>query len=181
MQFGRFPVAGATGAILAHGVRQGSISFRKGRVLSGEDVAALEAAGILDLTIAWLEAGDVAEDAAASRIAHALVREEAGVRIGAAFTGRANLYARTAGLVVMDPEAIAQANRLDEAITIATLASFAKVAAGDMLATIKIIPFAVPQAGVAVAEKLLAASPGLSVKAFLPRQAALIRGTALVT
>ncbi|HUO03436.1 MAG TPA: hypothetical protein VMU31_11695, partial [Rhizomicrobium sp.] len=61
----------AAGAILAHGVRAGALSFRKGRVLSAEDVAQLAEAGIGEITIARLEPGDVAEDQAASRIAQA--------------------------------------------------------------------------------------------------------------
>src|ERR1700742_3220863 len=101
MQFGRFPVAGAVGAILAHGIRQDAISFRKGRILSTDDVAALSEAAIADITIAWPEPGDVPEDAAAARIARALTKDEAGVRVGAAFTGRAHLYARAPGLVVL--------------------------------------------------------------------------------
>ena len=174
MQFGRFPVAGAAGAILAHGVRQGAISFRKGRLLSADDVAALSEAGISDITIAWLEPGDITEDAAASRIADALAKSAAHVRIGAAFTGRANLYSRTTGLVVLDAEAIEAVNRRDEAITVATLPPFAKVIAGQMLATIKIIPYAVREDSVAAVEEILSSSSGLGVKAFLPRQAALI-------
>src|SRR4051812_28092055 len=116
MQFGRFPVAGATGAILAHGVRQGTLSFRKGRVLSADDIQALQAAGISDLTIAWPEPGDIAEDIAAARIARAAVDPAGFVRVGAAFTGRANLYAQQDGLALIDPAAIHAANGQDEAI-----------------------------------------------------------------
>jgi molybdenum cofactor cytidylyltransferase len=174
MQFGRFPVAGAAGAILAHGVRQGTVSFRKGRMLSPEDIQLLKEAGISDVTIAWLEPGDVAEDIAASRIARALAGDDANIRVGAAFTGRANLYARMTGLVTVDTEAVEKANRLDEAITLATLPPFAKVAAGEMLATIKIIPFAAREDRVAKGEELLSSSAGLRAKPFLARQAALI-------
>ena len=174
MQFGRFPAAGAIGAILAHGVRQGSLSFRKGRVLSADDVRALEQAGLTDLTIAWLEPGDVAEDEAAARIAHAAADAGGSVRVGAAFTGRANLYARTDGLALIDAEAIHAANGTDEAITIATLPAFAKVTAGQMLATIKIIPFAAPGSRVAEAEAQLSAATAIRVAPFVPRKAALI-------
>ncbi len=174
MQFGHFPVAGAAGAILAHGVRQGTLSFRKGRVLSAEDVHALQDAGISDITIAWLEPGDVPEDQAATRIAQAAADTGGSVRVGAAFTGRANLYAETAGLVLIDATAIDGANACDEAITLATLPPFAKVAAGQMLATIKIIPFAAREASVAEVEKRLAAGPAIQVMPFAARQMALI-------
>ena len=174
MQFGRFPVAGAAGAILAHGIRQGALSLRKGRVLTTEDVAALTAAGIGDVTIAWLEPGDIAEDAAAGRIAEALADPAGGVRVGAAFTGRANLYARTAGILEIDAEAVGAVNLLDEALTIATLPPFAKVAAGEMLATIKIIPFAAREEHVLAAEARLAEAARLRIAPFASCQAALI-------
>lgn len=174
MQFGRFPVAGATGAILAHGVRQGDLSFRKGRILSADDIRALQEAGISDITIAWAEPGDVSEDKAAARVASAAAAQDGSVRVGAAFTGRVNLYAQTAGLVLIDAAAIDAANAQDEAITLATLQPFAKVAAGQMLATIKIIPFAAREASIAAVETLLAASAAIRVASFLPRNVALI-------
>jgi molybdenum cofactor cytidylyltransferase len=174
MQFGRFPVAGAAGAILAHGVRRETLSFRKGRVLSADDVKALQDAGISDITIAWAEPGDVPEDEAAARVARVAAATDGSVRVGAAFTGRANLYAQAAGLVLIDPSAIDAANTRDEAITLATLQPFAKVAAGQMLATIKIIPFAMRETSVASVETLLAASPAIRVAPFMPRAVALI-------
>lgn len=174
MQFGRFPVAGATGAILAHGVRQGDLSFRKGRILSADDVLALQNAGISDITIAWAEPGDVPEDKAAARVAGAAAAKDGSVRVGAAFTGRVNLYAQTAGLVLMDAAAIDAANLQDEAITLAALRPFAKVTAGQMLATIKIIPFAARETSIASVEKLLGASAAIRVAPFLPRKVALI-------
>jgi molybdenum cofactor cytidylyltransferase len=174
MQFGRFPVAGATGAILAHGVRQGELSFRKGRLLSADDIQALQDAGISDVTIAWPEPGDVPEDKAAARVADAAAAKDGSVRVGAAFTGRVNLYAQAAGLVLIDAPAIQAANAQDEAITLATLQPFAKVAAGQMLATIKIIPFAAHETSVALVETLLAASAAIRVAPFQPRKVALI-------
>ncbi len=173
MQFGRSPVAQAAGAILAHGVRQDGFSFRKGRVLSADDIAQLEDAGITEITVARLEPGDMAEDQAAARIAQA-AGGGGHVRVGAAFTGRANLYAQAAGLALIDTGAIHQANRVDEAITFASLPAFAKVAAGQMLATIKIIPFAAPEASVAAVEKRLATRPAIRIAPFQPKQAALI-------
>lgn len=169
-------MAGAAGAILAHGVRQGEISLRKGRILSADDIALLQEAGISEITIARLEPGDVGEDQAASRIAKAAGSggHDHHVRVGAAFTGRANLYAEAAGLALIDSQAIDDANAADEAITLASLANFAKVAAGQMLATIKIIPFAAPETSVAKVEARLAAQPAFRIAPFRPRRAALI-------
>ena len=173
MQFGRSPVAEAAGAILAHGVHQGDLSFRKGRMLSNDDIAQLEDSGITEITAARLESGDVAEDQAATRIAQVAGSDDH-VRVGAAFTGRANLYAQAHGLALIDTDAIHDANMVDEAITFASLAPFAKVEAGQMLATIKIIPFAAPEASVAAVEKRLAAKPAIRITPFQPKQAALI-------
>ena len=69
--------------------------------------------------------------------------------VAAPFTGRANIYAAAAGLAQIDATAIARLNGIDEAVTIATVAPFERVQAGQMLATIKIIPFAVPAATMA--------------------------------
>jgi hypothetical protein len=69
MKFGAVPLADAIGAILAHGVKHNDGVFKKGRVLSSEDVAALGRAGIARVTVARLEANDVPEDEAARLLA----------------------------------------------------------------------------------------------------------------
>jgi molybdenum cofactor cytidylyltransferase len=171
MEFGTVPTAAAAGAILAHGVRAGEKRFRKGRHLSAADVAEIAAAGIETVTVARLGPDDVGEDEAAARLGARAAGEH--VRLGAAFTGRVNLYALADGVVGIDAGAIAALNGVDEAITIATLPPFAKVAKGQMLATIKIIPFAAPRAAVEACERILAAPP-VAVSAFRPHRAALI-------
>ncbi|HWA92529.1 MAG TPA: molybdopterin-binding/glycosyltransferase family 2 protein [Rhizomicrobium sp.] len=148
MTFGSVPIRDAEGAILAHSVRP----LRKGRVLSAEDIAQLEAAGVREVVVARLEPSDIGEDDAASRIAASCAGD--GVRIGAAFTGRANLYATAPGLALIDAAKVDALNRLDESITLATLAPFARVASRQMLATIKIVPFAAPRACVEAAAAL---------------------------
>jgi molybdenum cofactor cytidylyltransferase len=65
------------------------------------------------------------------------------VRIERAFTGRANLFAQKAGVLSVEKEAIDRLNRVDEAITLATLPAYKPVVEGEMIATVKIIPFAV--------------------------------------
>ena len=66
MKFGDTPVDEAAGAILAHSVRTGGVSFKKGRVLTDADVEGLREAGIATVIAARLEAEDVGEDAAAA-------------------------------------------------------------------------------------------------------------------
>src|SRR3546814_1466292 len=70
MIFGDLPVQDAEGAILAHSRRVGKTTFKKGRALSAEDVAALKEAGIASVVAARLEPGDIGEDAAARSEEH---------------------------------------------------------------------------------------------------------------
>ncbi|MEJ0013253.1 MAG: molybdopterin-binding/glycosyltransferase family 2 protein [Bauldia sp.] len=149
MKFGPVPVAAAGGAILAHSVRLADGALRKGTLLTAEHIAALAAAGIAEVTVARLDVDDVPEDEAAATIAALLAGK--GVRAARPFTGRANLTAEASGVVVIDRAAIDRLNRVDPAITVATVPEYAAVAAGQMIATVKIIPFAVPRATLAKA------------------------------
>ncbi len=170
MQFGPVPLSLARGAILVHGVRADERLLRKGRVLSADDVAALERAGLKEITVARLDADDIGEDEAAARVAS--VSAGSGVRVGAPFTGRVNLYARDAGLARIDAAKIASLNAIDESITLATLAPFARVVPGQMLATVKIIPFAAPRQAVEAAETI--GEPPIAVAPFGEKRVALI-------
>src|SRR5262249_32065791 len=83
----------------------------------------------------------------------------------------ANLYATVGGLVVLDPTAVDTINLIDEAVTLATLQPYASVAPGDMVATVKVIPFAAPERAVKAA---VAAASTISVAAFRPMKVALV-------
>jgi len=143
MWFGEVPVAAAEGAILVHSIRFGKTALKKGRILSAEDTAAISAADIDEITVVRLEPGDVREDPAAGRIAAAAAG--AGISGSPPFTGRANLFADTKGLLVFDRDRVDRLNMIDESITIGTLPRFAVVEPRQMIATVKIIPFAVPE------------------------------------
>jgi molybdenum cofactor cytidylyltransferase len=144
MKFGPAAPAEAKGGIVVHSIRKGGLVLRKGTVVGDAEIAALKAAGIASITVARIEPGDVSEDDAAAGLAAAIVGE--GVRVDRAFTGRANLFAETAGVVVVDQEGIDRFNEVDPDITLATLEAFAPVVPGKMIATVKIIPFAVSAA-----------------------------------
>ncbi|HTR14748.1 MAG TPA: molybdopterin-binding protein [Roseiarcus sp.] len=139
MKFGSVPLSEAEGAILAHAVRIDGVALKKGDVVTAERCKALAAAGVSEVMAARLEQGDVGEDAAARLLAVRIAGTN--VRPAPAFTGRVNLYAEKAGLALIDAAAIDRANALDESITVATLPRFRVVAEGDMVATVKIIPF----------------------------------------
>ncbi len=141
MKFGPVAPADALGATAVHSIRQGELVLKKGTLIGPKEAAALERAGVKEIVVARLEPGDVTEDEAAAAIAAAVAGE--GVRADKAFTGRCNLFAQSAGVLVVDKDAIDRLNRIDEAVTLATLPAFKPVVAGEMIATVKIIPFAV--------------------------------------
>ena len=152
MKFGSVPVAAAGGAILAHSLRLPGGAIRKGAVLGPADIARLQAAGVGEVIAAQLEPDDIHEDAAAARLARAVASGQ--IRIEAPFTGRSNLYAEARGLLVVDRARIDRLNRIDPAITVATLNEYAVVEPGRMVATVKIIPFAVKERALAAAAAL---------------------------
>ena len=141
MKFGSVPVTEAEGGIAVHSIRKAGLVLKKGTLIGPSEAAALQAAGVGELVVARLEPGDVSEDQAAADIAGAVAGE--GVRVDRAFTGRANLFADEPGVLVVDKTAIDCLNLIDEAVTFATLPAFKPVVAGEMIGTVKIIPFAV--------------------------------------
>ena len=173
MKFGRFKVADSAGVVLAHGIRAGGRTFKKGRVLSGADAELLEREGFEVVAGARIDAGDVVEDMAAQTAAQALAGP--GVRVGGPFTGRCNLFAAADGLFVLSVSDIDRFNAVDEALTVATLAGPRAVGEGEMLATIKVIPFAVPGEVLDRALACLGSGPAIRVAAFEPTAAAIIQ------
>jgi len=141
MKFGAVPVGDALGATAVHSIRQGDFVLKKGTLIGESEIAALKAAGIAEITVARVEPGDVSEDQAAADIAVAI--KGAGVRVDRAFTGRCNLFAEKSGVLLVDKNSVDALNRIDESITVATLPAFKPVVEGEMIATVKIIPFAV--------------------------------------
>ncbi|MCK8786936.1 molybdopterin-binding/glycosyltransferase family 2 protein [Roseomonas sp. NAR14] len=173
MIFGPTPVAEAAGTILAHTVRLPGRVLKKGTRLDAAACDALAGAGIDAVIAARLEPGDVAEDEAAYRLAEALVGP--GLARSRAATGRVNLLAESPGLLVVEAAKIDRLNALDESLTVATLPSFVPVQAREMLATIKVIPFAVPGAVLERAEAIARAGPpAMAVHPFRPLRVGLV-------
>ena len=177
MIFGPTPLAEARGAILAHtlrlGANHGNKVLKKGTVLDEAAIAQLQAAGLREVVAATLEPGDVPEDEAAERLAKLLTVPL--LARSRAATGRVNLMAESAGLLVVNTGLVNRLNALDESLTIATLPSFVPVTAKEMVATIKIIPFAVAGPVLAVAETLIRqGGPGLSIHPFRPLKVGLV-------
>jgi molybdenum cofactor cytidylyltransferase len=141
VKFGPASPKEAIGGVTVHTLRQGSLVLKKGTTIGAAEVEALQRAGVNEIVVVRLEDGDVSEDVAAASIAQAVAGD--GVNVERAFTGRANLFAAKAGVLVVDRAAVDRINNVDEAITFATLAAFKPVVEGEMIATVKLIPFGV--------------------------------------
>lgn len=138
-------------------------------MLSADDLGLAAAAGLARLTVARLEPGDVGENVAAAMVATSLAGP--GTRALPAMHGRCNIAATAAGVLMLDAAMVAAVNGCDEALTLGTLAPMARVAAGEIVATVKTIRYAVSASAIDAA---MAAAKPLVVNAFIPRRAVLL-------
>jgi molybdenum cofactor cytidylyltransferase len=166
VKFATIPVEEAIGAIAAHSVRAEGAVVKKGHVIGVEDAARLKQAGIGAVAAVRLDAEDVGEDEAAQRLAEAVAGDS--VRVEPAFTGRSNLFSRTGGVLLVDKAGIDAINAKDETITVATLPAYKPVVEGEMIGTVKIIPYAVQRSALqeALAAAQASAKPALSVRPY---------------
>ncbi|WP_394891889.1 NTP transferase domain-containing protein [Mesorhizobium sp. AaZ16] len=173
MRFGPVPIENAEGAVLAHSIQLAGRRLRKAHVLTGDDVAALKAAGVAEVVAAVLAPNDLGEDEAAAMIAGGMLFH--GVEARPPSTGRVNLHAREAGVFTVDAAMIDAINAVDPAVTIATLANFAAVEQGQMVATVKIIPFAVPRETVEAVTGLCGRGEIFAVHPFTPKKVGIVQ------
>ncbi|WP_428699266.1 NTP transferase domain-containing protein [Stappia sp.] len=173
MKFGPVATRDAEGSLIAHTVRLADGALKKGHSLTREDLARLAAAGVEEVIVARLDPADCHEDEAAGILANA--GDGGGVTLDPPFTGRVNFHAGSDGVLVVDRQAIDAVNRVDPAITLATLPEFARVTRGRMVATAKIIPFAVSRKLVEKAADL--ARGAVRVAPFRPRPVGLVATT----
>ncbi len=172
MKFGETPLDDALDAILAHSHRLEERALKKGRRLTAEDIEILRNAGYKSVVCARIEENDILEDDAADQLASAVTG--ANLSKAVAFTGRCNIFAEQDGLVIYDPRRLDGFNMVDESITLGVVPPFQKVSKGQMIATLKIIPFALPANTVRIAqsiaetcESLLRVAPFRTLKAGL--------------
>lgn len=172
MIFGTFSLDDARGCILAHTTRVGERVLRKGSVLDETAIEALREVGREEVIAARLEAGDVPEDIAADRLAPPLLSPL--IARSRAATGRVNLTAEVPGLLRVDVARVDRLNQVDESVTLGTLPDYSVVAARDLVATIKIVPFSVPGQVLAVAETLARQGPAFTLHPFKPMNVGLV-------
>ncbi|MEX1258478.1 MAG: molybdopterin-binding protein [Gemmatimonadota bacterium] len=173
MKFGPVPVEEARGKILAHNMTDpdGRRVLRKGQEVDDAVVATLRDLGQASVYVAALQADDVHEDRAAATVASVMLGP--GVSAAPAHAGRVNVHADALGVLRVDADALSRLNQI-EGFTVATLATHSVVRPGDRVATIKIIPYAVPWEAVARAEALAGASPIVSVRPIAPQEVGIV-------
>lgn len=162
MQFSRVPLDQAEGTLLAHSLKLGSVNFKKGRHLSAEDIELLRTARIEEITVARLEDGDIHEDEAAEKLAQAIAG--AGTDLTTAVTGRCNITATIHGLLMIESDSINAINNVHEALTVATLPPWELVEPQQMLATIKVIPYAAPVTALSSCQSICSAAEKAPVR-----------------
>ncbi len=173
MKFGLVPVQDAAGGILAHSLRLDGRRVGKGTPITTDLVARLQAAGVEEIMTAILEAGDVDENTAATQVAALFAGEDLIAR--PASLGRANLMAAADGLVTVDAGALLAINRHNEAVTLATVPHGAGVRAGELVATVKIITFGVPDTTIGAIEAAAAGTAPVVLHPYSPLKVALIQ------
>lgn len=111
--------------------------------MSTEHIRLLTLAGCESVVIARLEAADLDENETARRIATRVSGEN--ISSGRPGAGRSNIIADVSGLLVYESAELDRFNLVSETVTIAALPPYSVVAAGQAVATIKIIPYGVDE------------------------------------
>jgi len=174
VEFGPVPTEHLVGCILGHNLRLPTGVLKKGRVLSREDVEHIDAAGLTAVTVARLGADDVIESLAAQRLAHSICG--VGIECEEPFTGRVNLHATRAGILKIDTATANALLDIDEGLTFSTLVPGSTVWAHQLVATAKVIPFAVLGAVVGRWERRARSQPPcIAVAPFHPHSATFIQ------
>lgn len=148
----------AVGCVLTHSIKLSGKVFKKGTVLSPDLVSELIDYRLETVSVLTPSTTDCHEDLAAERITERLKLHDLIARKG--IGGRINLVAGSAGLFCFDVDKIHELNRVSESITIATLPDKTPVEAGQLVATLKIIPFFVAKADLS---RALSVAEGVSL------------------
>ncbi len=154
--------------VLCHDVRDatGKITAPKGARLDAAQARAVLSAPWDEIHVLAMEAGDLHEEEAGARLAHAVVGE--GVEVKAYSGGQWTLAATRRGLLTIALPALAEVNA-QAGISVFTLFAGQPVEPGETVAKAKVTPLVIGGATMAVVEARAAAARGLvSVAAFRP-------------
>lgn len=162
------PTALSEGLIARHNISDeaGRRLVSKGRVITAADVAQLLLHAIPQVHVVELEDNDIDEHTAATLVA---VRScHSGVRIMPPHHGRVDVVSDFAGMVSVTGSHLTAWHAID-GVTIATVAGWGAVSVAQRIATIKILPFALPRQNFTVTP-----APAIAVLPFVRRRIAII-------
>lgn len=147
-------VKASTGRILCCTIFRpgGKKLLAKGHILSDEDVRILETEGMEEVWVTQLEDGEIGEDEAVLEVATRIGCGSLELRPAAG--GRANLFATEDCCLLVDDELLKQIN-CTASVVIATGGNFSFVPAGQRVATVKSMPFAVSASEVEAVRNIL--------------------------
>ena len=167
----------AVGHVLCHDVTQiiPGVSkgprFRKGHIVTEEDIPVLLSMGKENLFVWEVEPGFVHENDAAERLAALCGREN--MAWSETKEGKIELKSEIDGVFLVDSERLFAVNSVDE-LMIATRRGGGRVRSGDKLAGTRVIPLVIREEKLLAAEQAAGDAPLLAVRPFALRTAAVI-------
>ena len=167
----------AAGHVLCHDLTQiipgefKGARFRKGHVVTEEDIPVLLSMGKEHLYVLELDADTLHEDDAAERLADLTQGEN--MRRGETKEGKIELFAETDGVFLVDSEKLYGINAIGT-ITIATRRGGFPVKKGDKLAGMRVIPLTVKKELLDEAEQIAKGGPVLSLLPYRLKTAAVL-------
>ena len=167
----------AVGHVLCHDMTQiikdqyKDARFRKGHVVTKEDIPVLLSMGKENLYVWEMVPGMLHEDEGALRLA-ALCENDHMVRSGIK-EGKIELSAACDGLFQVDSPRLLAVNSVDD-IMIATRHGGTAVRKGDKLAGMRVIPLVIPETTLRAAEQAAGPEPLLTLRPYVRKTAAIV-------
>lgn len=146
-------------------------AFKRGHVITQEDIPKLLDIGKQHVFIWEENAGEIHEEDAARRLSQMTTVD--GAHYGSVSEGKIQLFADQDGMFRVDKALLAAVNRIDD-ITITTLPDHYPVKAGDRLASMRIVPLVTEERQIAEAEALCAGKQLYDLRPFKPLKVGII-------
>ena len=167
---------GIDGAVLAQTLLAPSDHHRvlllKGHILASADWPTVAQAGVDEIHVVRMEAGDIHEDVAARRLARVVAGS--GVACHGPVESQVRVSAAINGIFKVDVARLEALNSIDD-VSIFTLFDGQLVSKGKTVAGVKVTPFVVPESRLLEAERLAAGPEAvLQVLAFRPMRVAIL-------
>lgn len=146
-------------------------AFKRGHVITQEDIPKLLDIGKQHVFIWEENAGEIHEEDAARRLSQMTTVN--GAHYGSISEGKVQLFADQDGMFRVDKALLAAVNRIGD-ITITTLPDHYPVKAGDRLASMRIVPLVTEERQIAEAEALCAGKQLYDLRPFKPLKVGII-------